>query len=61
MARIATRNPAEWERFNNLLPKETMQNVRIVAAETERTIAATMNWLLKKGLRAYLDEEGRTE
>jgi hypothetical protein len=43
------------ERINTLVKAETYANVLIVAAETSRTVSYTVDYLLRLGLRAYLE------
>ena len=40
-------------RINTLVQLETYKNLQIVAAETGRTISATVDWLLRRGIAAY--------
>ncbi len=40
-------------RINHAVQHETYRNVLIVAAETGRTVSATVDWLLRRGIAAY--------
>lgn len=49
-------------RINTLVRAETYRNVLLVAAETERTVSSAVDWLLRLGLRRYVEQtktEGR--
>ncbi len=40
-------------RINHKVRQDTYKNVLIVAAETGRTVSATVDWLLRRGIAAY--------
>jgi hypothetical protein len=48
----------ELSRLNTLIRSETMKNIKIVGAETSRTISAAADYLLRLGIKAYVAENG---
>ncbi len=46
-------------RINTLVQGETYRNVLVVAAETNRTVSAAIDWLLRRGIAAYSRDNQR--
>jgi hypothetical protein len=56
---MKTRLPRESGvgRINTLVRHETYKNVQLVAAETGRTVSSAVDYLLRLGLKRYMETE----
>jgi len=60
---VKTRLPREQGtgRINTLVKAETYRNVLMVAVETSRTVSSTVDYLLRMGLKRYLELKSEDE
>lgn len=60
---MKTRLPREQGtgRINTLVKAETYRNVLMVAVETSRTVSSTVDYLLRMGLKRYLELKSEDE
>lgn len=61
MPKTKLKTDAGTDRVNTLVQAETMRNVRLVAVETNRSISAAVDWLLRRGIKEYVREQQNPE